>query len=96
MKALSSNERHEEGLIQFVSEHAGAKMLAMTSSFPYFFIGRIIKVMDDYVILSVETTNVAELENREWHLHIHDIEVFYIERDGWPAIPDLKETGGDG
>ncbi|WP_404406139.1 hypothetical protein [Jeotgalibacillus malaysiensis] len=93
---MTSNDRHEEGLIQFIAENAGAKMLALTSSFPYFFIGKIIQVMDDYVVLSVETTNVAELEGREWHLHIHDIEVFYIERDGWPLIPQLKETGGDG
>ncbi|MBM7580491.1 hypothetical protein [Jeotgalibacillus terrae] len=95
-KTMTSNDRHEEGLIQFISGHAGAKMLALTSSFPYFFIGRIIHTVDDYVVLSVETTNVAELENREWHLHIHDIEVFYIERDGWPLIPNLRETGGDG
>lgn len=93
-KAMTSNDRHEEGLIQFFSAHAGAKMLAMTSSFPFFFIGTINQVIDDYVVLSVETTNVAELENRKWHIHLHDIEVFYIEREGWPSIPQLNETGG--
>ncbi|TFE00141.1 hypothetical protein [Jeotgalibacillus sp. R-1-5s-1] len=95
-KNMTSNDRHEEGMIQLFTNHTGTKMLALTSSFPFFFIGTIRGVLDDYVMVFVETTNVAELENRVWNLHIHDIEVFYLEQEGWPTIPVLGENGGGG
>ncbi|WP_227394891.1 hypothetical protein [Jeotgalibacillus aurantiacus] len=95
-KEMTSNDRHEEGLIQLFTNHTGTKLFALTSSFPFFFIGTIRGVLDDYVRIFVETSNVAELENREWNLHIHDIEVFYLEQEGWPEIPILRENGGSG
>ncbi|MFT4412453.1 hypothetical protein ACLM5H_01210 [Fredinandcohnia humi] len=54
-------------------------------------IGTILDVIDDLVEIDVETTQVAQLENRVWHIHIHNIEVFFIEREDGPRIPELRD-----
>lgn len=87
----SINAIHDEALIDHFIDGIGRKLLSLTSSFPFIFIGEIIDVVEDYVVVDVETTSIAELEERRWHIHIHDIEVFYIERDDGPRIPELKD-----
>jgi hypothetical protein len=41
--------------------------------------------------VDVQTTSIGELENRIWSIHIHQIELFYIEQEGLPAIPELRD-----
>jgi hypothetical protein len=85
------NVVHDAALIQHFINGIGRKVFLLTPSFPFMFIGRIIGVLDDILELDVETTHFSQLENRIWHIHIHSIETFYIERDDGPRIPELKD-----
>ncbi|RBW70811.1 hypothetical protein [Bacillus taeanensis] len=87
----SINDIHDEALIVTFREAVGKKVLIITPSFPYVFIGRIIEMVEDFVVVDVNVTIVSELENRIWKIHVHRIEAFYIERKGQPKIPDLKD-----
>ncbi|MCA1031111.1 hypothetical protein LCL95_08760 [Bacillus timonensis] len=86
------NDIHDEALTQHFHDGIGRKAFILSPSFPFLFVGLIKDVVDDQVIVEVETSAVAQLENRTWNIHIHAIEVFYIERDGGPRIPKLTET----
>ncbi|MFZ3589262.1 hypothetical protein ACOI1C_08205 [Bacillus sp. DJP31] len=85
------NAIHDTALIEHFQDGIGHKVFLLTPAFPYLFIGLIKLVVDDFVVLDVETTHYAQLENRDWHIHIHSIEVFYIERPGEPQIPVLRD-----
>jgi len=85
------NDIHDEALIQHFKDGVGRKVFVLIRSFPFVFIGKIIKVVEDHVLIDVETTIVSQLENREWYVHIHQIEVFFIERDDGPKIPQLRD-----
>ena len=91
MNTLSVNDIHDEALIQEFIDGIGKKVFILTPSYPFVFIGKIVNVVEDYVIVDVEVTTINSLENREWNIHIHNIEVFYIERKGFPRIPELKD-----
>ncbi|MFA1818903.1 hypothetical protein ACDX78_01650 [Virgibacillus oceani] len=82
---------HDEAIIQRFIDGIGSKVFVLIPNFPFIFIGTIKEVIDDHAIIFVETTSQAPLEKREWNIHIHSIEVFYIERSGGPKIPELKE-----
>ncbi|MED4403629.1 hypothetical protein [Metabacillus fastidiosus] len=84
------NNIHDEALIQEFKQGVGAKIFVLTPSYPFVFIGIIQEVVEDYVVIDVETTTISELENRQWFLHIDQIEVFYIEQIGKPRIPELR------
>ncbi|MCP8616005.1 hypothetical protein [Salirhabdus salicampi] len=83
------NNIHDEALIEHFKAGVDHKVLILTPSFPFIFIGTIVEIVEDYVVVDVETTFVSELENRHWHVHIHHIEAFYIEREDGPKIPEL-------
>jgi hypothetical protein len=85
------NTIRDEAIVNHFNENIGSKVFILTESFPFMFIGFIENVIEDMVVLDVLTTNVAELEGREWHVHIHSINVFYIESDIGVRIPDLKD-----
>ncbi|WP_017727767.1 hypothetical protein [Halalkalibacterium ligniniphilum] len=85
------NDLHDEGLIQTFVEGIGKKVFILTPSFPFLFIGKIIDVIGDHLMLDVETSSIQQLENRKWHVHIHQIEAFYIETSDGPKIPELKD-----
>ncbi|WP_456275837.1 hypothetical protein [Bacillus sp. AK128] len=85
----SINDIHDEAIIQHFIDGIGRKVFVLMPSFPFLFIGTIVDVINDLVEIDVETTHYAQLENRLWHVHIHNIEVFYIERDDGPTIPEL-------
>jgi hypothetical protein len=87
----SINQAHEDGLIQHFTNGIGHRAIMLSPSYPFFFIGEIMNVMNDIVEIYVETTSFAQLENRSWFLHIDNIEVFYIERDGEIPIPRLDD-----
>ncbi|MFD1735428.1 hypothetical protein ACFSCX_02525 [Bacillus salitolerans] len=87
----SINDIHDESLIQEFINGIGKNALILTPSFPFVFIGKIVEVIEDYVVLDTRVTTIAELENRQWDIHVHNIEVFYIETKGLPRIPQLIE-----
>ncbi|WP_144553688.1 hypothetical protein [Peribacillus simplex] len=85
------NTIHDEELINHFRDGIGHKVLILTPSYPFMFIGEIISVIEDSVEVFVETTQFSQLENRIWFIHIDSIEVFYIERPGEPRIPELND-----
>jgi hypothetical protein len=85
------NTIHDEELINHFRDGIGHKVLILTPSYPFMFIGEIISVIEDSVEVFVETTQFSQLENRIWFIHIDNIEVFYIERPGEPRIPELND-----
>jgi hypothetical protein len=87
----SNNDIHDEALINEFIEGIGRNILILTPSFPFVFIGRIVDVVGDHVVVDVRVTTIGELENRNWSIHVHQIEVFYIEQRGMPKIPELKD-----
>jgi hypothetical protein len=87
----SINDIHDEALIQHFMDGINHKVLIITPSFPFLFIGKIIKVVEDHVVVDVQITPIHELENRRWHIHIHQIELFFIERPEGPRIPELSD-----
>jgi hypothetical protein len=82
---------HNQAIIDHFIDGIGRRAFLLTPSYPFMFVGTIKDVVDDLLVLDVETTHYAQLENRLWHIHIHNIEVFFIERDGGPRIPDLSD-----
>jgi hypothetical protein len=85
------NEIHDQAIIQHFKNGINHKALVLSPSYPYIFIGIIKNVLGDTVEIDVETTHFAQLENRKWYIHIHNIEIFYIERPGAPKIPKLDD-----
>ena len=87
----SNNDIHDEALINEFVNGIGKNVFILTPSFPFVFIGRIEDVVGDHVVVDVRVTTIGELENRNWSIHVHQIEVFYIEQKGMPKIPELKD-----
>lgn len=88
---IDINSLRDEAIIQHFRDGVGHRLFALIPNFPFMFIGTIVEVADDHVLVDVETTSQAVLENRIWHIHIHSIEVFFIEREDGPRIPELRE-----
>ena len=75
-------------------ENKGKKALMLIEPYPFLIIGIIKKVMSDYVFVDTEVTNVAELDDELFRVHVDEIKVFYIEKDGKP-IPDIRVVSDD-
>lgn len=84
------NERRHEAVTKHFKKNVNRRVFILTQAFPFMFIGKIKEVIEDIVVLDVETTSVAELEGKEWSIHIDSISVFYIETNIGPSIPELK------
>ncbi|WP_299092206.1 hypothetical protein [uncultured Metabacillus sp.] len=87
----SINDIHDEALINEFEAGIGRNVFILTPSYPFVFIGRIVDVIGDNVAVDVQVTTIGELENRVWSIHVHNIEVFYIEQRGMPRIPELRD-----
>ncbi|WP_078544054.1 hypothetical protein [Litchfieldia alkalitelluris] len=87
------NVLHDQGLIDHFTRGIGERVFVLTPSFPFMFVGTIVDVVTDIVVIEVEVTQFPQLEERTWYIHIHNIEVFYIEREGEPKIPELNDLG---
>ena len=72
-------------------ENVGKRALLLIAPFPFLIIGAIEGVIGDYLVMKAEITNVAELDDEVFRVHIDDIEVFYIEKPGKPKIPDIRD-----
>ncbi|MGO4886391.1 hypothetical protein ACJ2A9_01420 [Anaerobacillus sp. MEB173] len=85
------NVIHDQALIQDFINGIGHNIFILTPSFPYVFIGKLADVIEDHAVIDVKVTSISELENRQWNVHIHQVEAYYIQRKGQPRIPQLKE-----
>ncbi|MEH7604416.1 hypothetical protein [Priestia megaterium] len=72
-------------------ESPGKRALLLIGPYPFLVIGSIVEVLSDYLVIEAEITNVAELDDEIFRIHIDNIEVFYIEEDGKP-IPDIRDV----
>ena len=90
-ESRSINTIKDEGIIEHFRANIGRRVFILTEAFPFMFIGKIKALNNDMALLDVETTSVPALEGKEWTLHIHSIEVFYIETEIGPKIPELKD-----
>ncbi len=72
-------------------DNIGRRAFILIPSYPFLIIGEIVDVISDYLVIQAEVTNVAELDDEVFHVHIDDIEVFYIEKHG-RKIPDIRDV----
>lgn len=84
------NARRESGVTLEFSGNIGKRALILIFPYPFLVIGTIVDVVSDYLIILAEVTNVNELDGEEFRVHIDDIEVFYIEQENKPSIPDIR------
>nr|WP_232337001.1 hypothetical protein [Lysinibacillus timonensis] len=84
------NAVREFVVTQEFRENIGSKALLLISPFPFLIIGTIKAVNGDYLIIKADVTNVVELDDEIFRVHIDEIEVFYIEKPGQPKIPDIR------
>ncbi|PJZ00011.1 hypothetical protein [Bacillus vallismortis] len=73
---------------QAFEEGIGERAFILVAQYPYTFIGEIIEVEGDFVLLEAETTNVVQLDGNVFRIHVDDIAVFFIENEKW-TIPDI-------
>ncbi|UGB32169.1 hypothetical protein [Metabacillus sp. B2-18] len=85
------NVIRDQAITDHFTENIGKRAFILTPSYPFMFVGEILDVMEDMVLIDVEATHFAQLENRTWFIHIHNIEVFYIEQEGGVEIPELSD-----
>lgn len=85
------NEIRQATVSKEFSNSTGNKALILISPFPFLVIGKIVKVVEDFVFFDVETTHISELEGKILRVHLDDIEVFYIENGG-PKIPVISNN----
>ncbi|QUW23522.1 hypothetical protein JSQ81_08485 [Sporosarcina sp. Marseille-Q4063] len=90
-ESKSINASKDEGIIEHFRKNIGRRVFILTEAFPFMFIGTIKSLTNDMALLAVETTSIPALEGKEWTLHIHSIDVFYIETGLGPKIPELKD-----
>ena len=72
-------------------ENVGKRALLLIAQYPFLIIGPIKEVIGDYLVIKAEVTNIAELDDEVFRVHIDDIEVFYIEKAGKPKIPNIRD-----
>ncbi|HWL24020.1 MAG TPA: hypothetical protein VNR38_09780 [Ureibacillus sp.] len=84
------NAIREFVVTQEFRENIGRKAFLLIFQFPFLIIGTIKGVNSDYLIIKADVTNVTELDNEIFRVHIDEIEVFYIEKPGKPKIPDIR------
>ncbi|MGG3197262.1 hypothetical protein [Priestia aryabhattai] len=76
---------------QNFKDSIGERVFLLIGPYPFLIIGTIVDVLSDYVVVETEITNVSELDDEEFRIHIDSIEVFYIEEEGKP-IPDIRDV----
>lgn len=84
------NARRDGAIIEHFKMNIGRKIFILTEAFPFLYIGILKDVIEDMAVLDVQISHVPALEGKEWHVHIHSIDLFYIETGLGEKIPDLK------
>ncbi|WP_106496443.1 hypothetical protein [Lentibacillus sp. Marseille-P4043] len=85
------NVVRNDAIVKHFKKNKKRRIFILTEAFPFMFIGTIKDVVEDMVVLDVDTTHIPALEEKEWTVHIHSINVFYIESSIGPKIPELKD-----
>lgn len=85
----SVNRIRQEALVAEFREYIGNRILVMTESYPFFYVGRITDVESDTVFIKVEISNVPEFDNIVLRIHIENIQVYFIETPQHP-IPEIR------
>ena len=88
---IDINAIREAVVAETFYKNIGRRAFILIPQYPFLIIGEIINVISDYLVIKVEVTNVAELDNEVFRVHIDNIEVFYIEKDG-KEIPDIRDV----
>ncbi|MCI2255581.1 hypothetical protein L2D08_14505 [Domibacillus sp. PGB-M46] len=91
LRSIDQNVMHDMALVEHFRAAIGMRTFILTPSYPFMFVGEIVSMVGDQVEIFAETTHFAQLEKRNWLIHVHNIEVFYIEFPGDPRIPELND-----
>lgn len=86
---MVNHDERTQALAEEFRASIGERALILVPQFPFLFIGIILDVVADQVILDVETTHIEQIENQTWQVHLDTIQAFYIKGDGYPGIPNL-------
>lgn len=87
-RLLSINAIRRVIVCEAFEEGIGERAFILTAQYPFTFIGEIIEVEGDFIILEAETTNEMQLDGHVFRIHIDDIAVFFIENKEF-TIPDI-------
>ena len=90
------NGRRESAIAAEFLRNKGRRIFIMMAPFPFMVIGRIKGVESDHLYVQIETTHISEIEGRITCIHIDSIQVFYIEKPGFPRIPKIQDQNPDG
>lgn len=85
----SVNRIRQEALVAEFREYIGNRVLVLTESYPFFYVGRITDVESDTIFIKVELSNVPEFDNVVLRTHIDNIQVYFIETPQHP-IPEIR------
>ncbi|MCM3671320.1 hypothetical protein M3181_20380 [Mesobacillus maritimus] len=91
MNGMDVNAVRQAELTKAFHKNIGARALIMMEPYPYFLTGTIEGVENDMVFILTEITNIAELDDELFRIHIDQISVFFIE-DGVHKIPKMKDN----
>lgn len=91
---ISINTIRQAAVVDEFAENIGQRTLILLPQFPFLIVGEILEVVSDYVMVRAEITNITELDNEEFRVHIDEIDVFYIETDEH-HIPDIRMSQDD-
>lgn len=90
----SINNIRQSAVVEEFTENIGQRTLILLPQFPFLIVGEILAVISDYVVVRAEITNITELDNEEFRVHIDEIDVFYIETEAY-TIPDIRMSQDD-
>lgn len=66
-------------LVEKIECSVGKRILVMTGAFPFFLVGRLVKVEPDTIHVMSEFGVPAPLKNREFAIQLEHIATFYAE-----------------
>jgi hypothetical protein len=90
-ETIDSSVRNMIEFAEFVTKGIGERAFILITEFPFVYIGTIMDVVNDYVLVDVDTAEQAIFEDRIWAIHLEAIRVIYYEMEGFPRIPELKD-----
>ncbi|MFD2700577.1 hypothetical protein ACFSVM_08845 [Paenibacillus shunpengii] len=79
----------QEALVEEFNQAVGNRILVLTESYPFFFVGEIVEVRADTVYILVDLSNIPEFDNVNLRTQINNIQVYFIETPDNP-IPEIR------
>ncbi|MCL7746114.1 hypothetical protein [Halalkalibacter alkaliphilus] len=84
---MLNHDERTQALADHFSQFIGNRVLILVPQFPFMYIGILIDVIEDQLLIDVERTHIEQLENRIWEVHIDTLHAFFIEGEDGPTIP---------